>query len=393
MQSAALKRIRWTAMLWLVVAAPVFGSQSAPVAARPTCALLPFGNATGQPGAAYLSAVIFQSLYPALERSDAWTLVERAKLKALLTESDLKAAGIATGKVGPVAGADLLVVGEYRDDGGVVTVTARLVRAGSAEVVRQAVWTGHVSGLSDAMPAWVAAGLTGQPPPAEELSPEMQRLFSRACHELARGNLDDAIEASTTILEARAHDVPTLLLRGEAELQKKGWDRYAVKDFSKVLDLDADNIAAKLGLARAKLREDQRGAEEALRWTREVLDVQPDDGRALLLAAQAHKRAGRVELAVDCAARATQELPTYSPAWRMLARLQLAQNDTRLAVESATRATQLDPADPAAWMVLGDAQVAALDREAAAQAFRKAMQCNPPPDMKDALRSRLQEFP
>jgi cytochrome c-type biogenesis protein CcmH/NrfG len=392
MLGARAKRCRWMLTLWLVIAAPLLGGQSTPDAVRPTCALLPFENMTEQPGSAYLSAVIFQSVYPGLQQSDAWTLVERAKLKALLTESDLKAAGIATGSPSPIPGADLLVVGEYRDDGGVVTVTARLVRAGSAEVVRQAVWTGHVSGLSDAMPAWVTAGLTGQPPPADELSPEMQRLFNQACHELARGNLDVAIEATSAILETHPRDVPTLLLRAEAELQKKGWDRYAVKDFSTVLNLDADNIAAKLGLARAKLREDQRGVEEGLQWIQEVLAVQPDDGRALLLAAQAHHRAGRIDPAVDYAARSTQELPAYGPAWLMLARLQLAQNNARLAVESATRATQLDSADPAAWMVLGDAQLAAHDREAAAHAFRKAMECNPAPDMKDALRSRLREF-
>ena len=358
---------------------------------RPACALVPFHNETGRVESAYVAGVIEQALHGRLQRAGKWQVVERARLQELLAESDLKAADLATGEPSRLRGADLLVVGEYRDDGGLVTVTARLVEAATGEVVGQASWRGHVSGLADEMGARVAAGLAGEPPPADKLGGEMQAVFDKACRYLSRGRADQAIEACTTILAEHPGDVATLLLRGHAELGKKGWGRYAAKDFEKVLEIDEDNIAAKIGLARTKLGGDRRSAEQALQWIEEVLAERPEQAEALLLAARVHEAAGRTEQAVVAAARAVEVLPQYGPAWVTLGRLHLRQDRAAEGLRCARSALECQPSDPVAWMLLGDAQLAGGQREEAEGSFRRALEGDPSPEVKKRLRARLHE--
>ena len=375
-----------------LLAAGGLGGLAQETAQRPTCAVIPFKNLTEQPGSAYLAAVIDQSLYPAMARVGHWQLVERARLRELLREADLKASGIASGRPIQLAGAQVVVVGEYRDAGGVVTVAARLVNAETGEVIRQHTWTGHVSGIPDTMAPRLAAVLAGQPPPKDGLSPEMQELFQKACKLLESGRIDQAIEACGRILDRHRGDVPTLLLRGHAQLQKKGWTRYAVKDFQSILDADADNVAAKLGLARARLSDDRRSMEQALKLLREVLQDNPEQGEAMWLTAVAQSGLGQLAEANSSAEQATQAMPEFSPAWQTLAGVQLSRGEAAKAVESGTKATTYGPDDPAAWMLLGDAQWAVADRPAAQKSYRKALACNPPPDLKEQLKARLLKF-
>ncbi|MFH0981121.1 MAG: CsgG/HfaB family protein, partial [Planctomycetota bacterium] len=166
-----------TRLAWVFLVGLAMPAQAGPPSAVPMCAVLPFENLSGRPGSAYLAGVIQQALYPAVERTGAWRLMERARLKELLREADLKAAGLAAGKPVPLAGVAVVILGEYRDDAGVVTVSARLVNAGTGEVVHQAQWVGHVSGLSDALPPRMAAALAGMPPPPETLPAEMAARF------------------------------------------------------------------------------------------------------------------------------------------------------------------------------------------------------------------------
>ena|GEM_PF-4055531 len=359
---------------------------------RPVCAVIPFENLSGRPASGYLSGVIHQALYPPLERRRAWRLVDRAKVRALLEESDLKSAGIATGKPARIAGADMLVLGEYRDDQGMVTVTARLVDAVSGDDIRQAHWTGHVSGLSDAMPPRVSAALAGEPEPADGLPSETVARFETACRHLDRGRVDEALAACDAILAAHRRDVATLLLRGYAGLRKKGWSRYAVKDFERVLEVDEGNVAARIGLARAKLRVGGRSAQQAIPWLREVIEEHPEHGEALWLMARALGGLGRLDEATDAARRATEALPTFGPAWRTLASAQLSRGQAAEAAASARQATKFDPVDPAGWMLLGDAQARRKHHEAAKVSWQRALLCDPPPEMKKRLQARLGQF-
>ncbi|MFH0980254.1 MAG: tetratricopeptide repeat protein, partial [Planctomycetota bacterium] len=260
------------------------------------------------------------------------------------------------------------------------------------EVVHQAQWVGHVSGLSDALPPRMAAALAGMPPPPETLPAEMAARFQQACGDLESGRIDQALAACDAILKAHRRDVPTLLLRGYAGLQKKGWSRYAVKDFEKVLELDPGDVAARLGLARAKLDGDWRSIEQAVGRLREVIETQPEHGEALWLWATALERLARLDEAAAAARRATEALSDFGPAWQTLARVQLVQGKLVEALALATRATECDPADPAAWMLLGDTQAADEAREAAKGSWQRALRCHPPPEMMEKLHARLQQF-
>lgn len=356
------------------------------------CAVIAFKNVSNRPESAYLSEAIGQSLQFRLAQDPAWKLVERRRLKELLDEAELKAAGIVTGKPIPLQGADLLVLGEYRDDEGLVTVSARLVETRTGRILRQAEWKGHVSGISDEMPARVIPVLSGRPVPGEDLAPELQKLFDKASRDLARGEFDRAIKACTTIIEARPRHIPTLLLRGHAELGKKGWSRYAVKDFERALELDEELVAAKIGLACVMLSGDERSAAKALRWLDEVLGEYADHGEALWLSALAHESLDKPDRAGEFARRATLALPEFAPAWQTLARIELRLGHASVAIDSAQKAAVFSPKDAAVWMLMGDAQLAAGDRTAARQSFLKAMECDPPPATKTQLKARLQQF-
>jgi tetratricopeptide (TPR) repeat protein len=360
--------------------------------ARPACAVIPFKNVTGVPTSAYLASVIEQALHPALAAAGTWTLLERARLRALLAEADLKAAGVATGRPIKLKGADRLIVGEYRDDSGIVSVLARLVDAKTGKVLREATWTGHVSGLPDAMAEHIARVLSDKPPADPALPANLQTLFDRACRDLAHGRIDAAIDACTKVLETRRGHVPTLLVRGYAQLEKKGWTRYAVKDFERVLEADPDNISAKLGLAHARLAGARRQADEALAILADVLRIQPDQGEAHYLTAVAQMKLDQPTEALRAAVQATELLPEFAPAWTLLAELQLESGNAAQAVASATRATTFAPGDPSIWVVCGDARWALGEKPAAKAAYEKALSLKPPPMLKRSLDARLKRY-
>ena len=357
-----------------------------------TCAVAAFKQAGAAAGAGYLSDVIQQSLHFELSRSKVWPLGERARLKDVLTETDLKAAGIAEGRPEPVVGADLVIVGEFDDQDGLVVVHARLVDVKTAIVQGQAKWTGHVSGITDDMSRRIVAGLANQPIRDEPLSPAIEALFKEACRSLKDGDVDRTIELCNKILDDRRGHIPTLLIRGYAELNKKGFSDRARRDFKRIIELDLRNVAAKLGLARAELDGDSRCESKALPWLRQVLDEQPENGEALYLAALVHQRLSEQDKALDFAKRATRELPHFGPAWAILAEAYKARSDFASALKAALQATACDDRDPGLWMLLGDVQSAAGQKPAAVQSFRKAMDRKPPPMMKEMLEARLKEY-
>ena len=359
---------------------------------RPTCAVKSFKNLTGRPDSAYLASIIGQSLPLALTQTGAWQLVEREQLKKLIAEADLADADIVEGQPVRLKGVQLFVFGDYRDEAGMVTVTARLVETSTGKRVREAAWSGHVSGLAGGMAPRLAALLAGREPPADALSVQMQEQFKKACRLLEEKKIDEAIEMCNQILDRHRKDAATLLLRGYAELQKKGWTRHAIKDFQAVLEIDDDNTAAVLGMARAKMTDDRRSVEESLGLLQGILRKQPESGEALWLIAVALGKLDRTAEAIDSAKRATGVLPEFSPAWQTLARLQLKQKAPAEAMNAAQNAAIYAPSDAFAWALLGDAQFAAEKREDARQSYRKALQCNPPPDLQKELNARLQEY-
>ncbi len=363
---------------------PAVESEEAVDYTAQTCALFSVNNDAGVPPSGHLGTLVDQALYLGLRDADLCTVVERATVAGAL-----ETAGGNKADAARHVGAELLIDGEFRFDEGMVSILVRIVDASTGNMVRQARWSGHVSGIPDHMASDIAAGLRGDTPPAESRPQNERDLFARACRDLEDGKIDAAIEACTEILDAHPRDAETLVLRGYAELRKKGWTRSARKDFERALEVDEDHTAARLGLARTMLAGDRRSAEKALPWLEDVLEDNPDNGEALVLAALVHERAQRLDRAGDYAKRATDVFPGYGHAWFVRGRVQLAQGEFAAAVVSASSATRYEPRNAEAWLLLGDAQLACEQVAAAIRSFRQGRQCDPPPAVKRKLESRL----
>jgi tetratricopeptide (TPR) repeat protein len=304
----------------------------------------------------------------------------------------LKSAGIAEGRTRPVVGADLVILGEYEDQGGLVVVHARLVEAATGIVKRQARWSGHISGLADELSRRTVSALANRPEEEKPLPSPMAILFEEACRALKDGNADRTIELCNRILDAQRNHIPTLMLRGYAELRKKGFSDRARRDFNRIIELDPANVAARIGLAHAELDGDERAARKALGWMRQVLDRQAANGEALYLTGVIHEQLRNLDAALEAGQAAVRELPKLGPGWALVARVHGGKSEHALAIKAAMRATECDNRDPEYWMLLGDTQNAGGEKQQATESFRKAMACAPPPQMKEMLEARLKQF-
>ncbi len=358
---------------------------------KPLCALFVFENQDKTPTFDYLASVIEAGLRREFLRVDKWRLVERARIDKLLEEQDLKSAGIVTGRAGTILGANYFVLGEYMDQGGIVGVDARVVRTRDGRIVAFAGWSGHISGLWDEMPAKLASALLGVEYKDRQIPEHVFDLMDKASRKLDQGQIEDAMRICDEVLAEHPSFVSALLLRGYAELEKKGMIRYAIKDFQKVLDIDEDNLSCRLGLARAWLREDKPDAKKIVTILDEVLKHNPGNGEACFLKALCYEKLNRLDEALNEAQKATDAVPGFSAAWQVQARALLATKGAKDAVSAAVRATECDPLEAQAWMLLGDIQFATGDVLAAKESFKKGLACNPSLEIQDLLNKRLEK--
>ncbi len=367
------------------------GSRRVPTKVPLTIAVLPFKNSSGRVASEHLGGTIARALENGLLRVEGYRLVERARLKEVLDEMDLKSVGIVAGRVSELTEANRLVVGEYDDQSGIVDVSARILMP-SSDVIRAAHWRGHVSAVHDAMAAQLAAELTGQAPPARGLSKQQEDLYREACGLYERGEWTRACEACTQILEQHPADVDVLILRGNAELERRGRTRLARRDFEKVLKSDRGHLAARVGIARVLLTGDKGAAAKAVGWLEEVLEQEPGHLQALALAAVAHLRIGKEATAESLARRAVEFCPEYGEAWQILAHLYSAQERNAEALTAAQSTARLLPDCADSWMILGDAQRRQGLADAAARSYRRGLTCRPSPDLEELLEARLRQF-
>jgi len=128
---------------------------------------------------------------------------------------------------------------------------------------------------------------------------ETIRIFVRASDSYAQGRFAEAAE----ILQEQKNFVPALILRAKAEYFSGDWEK-AEKTCRKAIKLRSSSLEASLYLARI-LRE-KNNLKEARSVTESLLADNPQDIRALRLAAELSSDAGRYDEAVIFLDRAAE---------------------------------------------------------------------------------------
>jgi TolB-like protein len=140
--------MRWRSLIGLALVAGIATSQAAVLNAqgdsRSGIAVLPFdnGGSYGQSKEDFeaLGVGFQQMLTTELSQNNAFRVVERGQIKALLAEQDLGAAGRVdantAAKIGKLVGAKYVVVGGFVDFYGDMRLDARIVNVETSEIVK-----------------------------------------------------------------------------------------------------------------------------------------------------------------------------------------------------------------------------------------------------------------
>lgn len=214
--------------------------------------------------------------------------------------------------------------------------------------------------------------------------------------------------------------IPERLSRGE-ELFSKDRLAEAAAEFRAVLDRDAKNVQALVGLSRIAGRMEDGAA--SLRFISRAAELRPDDGsivnqlgvaqvacgrkqeasktfeRAarmapgdpLILLNSAQNRAdlGDWPGASDLARRASELLPKDATPWLLLGRFEMRQEKFARAVPLLQEASHRAPENAIVHYHLGKSLAAVGRREEAREAFRVALQGNPPPEVQKEVETLL----
>lgn len=220
--------------------------------------------------------------------------------------------------------------------------------------------------------------------------------------------LDEALDAVREARRLGERDTSTITLEGDILLLRGMLDDARVA-FERALEIEPNNIDARIGLAELDLADDRRA--RAIDTYLDVLELEPQSRRALLALAVLYDDRGDSEtaerylsLALDFhprdplvnellgdyflsereVERARQHAETavtlderFVRGWALLARVELQAGDFEAAQEAARTLVDIDSEDNRAWYLLGLAQRGLNDYEAAVNAFDRATTINP----------------
>jgi tetratricopeptide (TPR) repeat protein len=173
----------------------------------------------------------------------------------------------------------------------------------------------------------------------------------------ARGDHAAAAAAFTRAVPAEPLKLPALLGRAHAKLALADLSG-ARADFEAILALDKDHLAAQVGLAAALPASQAQQQEAALLAILSRKDLAAADPRVVLqawvLAAEAARRAGKLEPARERYRKAQALAPQDATVLTGLAELELQGGKLDTAVETIEKALALDPGHVTAQLVAAD---------------------------------------
>ncbi len=260
--------------------------------------------------------------------------------------------------------------------------------------------------------------------------------LARAYREL--NELDEALDAVREARRLASRDASVINLQGDIQLMRGALEE-ARSAFERTLDLEPNNVRARIGLAELDLADDR--VERAVEAYLDVLSLEPQSRRALLslavlydergereeaatyisLALEYHPRDPMVhELAGDYfladsdieQARSHAETAValdsdFRRGWDLLARTELIAGEYVDAREAAERIIDLGPDSARGWYLLGLAERGHGDEEAAVNALERATEIDPDDEvarlalesivqasleLEDALREEIAQF-
>jgi Flp pilus assembly protein TadD len=117
-------------------------------------------------------------------------------------------------------------------------------------------------------------------------------------------------------------------------------------------------------------------ADEAARWTRQALALNPHNVDALTVEGTLATASGALDTANECFQRVLQRAPDTGRAWIGLGSTALLRRDLPDALEKLRRAVELMPTHVGSWHVLGWTYLLSGDLDGAEGAFQRTLELN-----------------
>jgi adenylate cyclase len=329
--------------------------QVLPLPDKPSIAVLPFQNMSGDPEQEYFADGVVEDIITGLSRFKSLFVIAR---NSSFTYKD-KAVDIK--KVGRELGVRYVLEGSVRRAGARVRITAQLIDAAQ----NKHLWAEKLDGdLSDIFA--LQDTLT-------------MMIVSSVSNRLEQAEIDKAESKPTTLLDA--YD---LYLKGQALVRFGRRFDEAYQLFVRAFTLDPNYAAAHAMAAQClQFQQSTRGLSpdthaEAIRLARMAANLAQEDANAMARAAHVLAYLGKqYDLAKELVDRAVVLNPNLGFAWLCRGWVSIMRGEGRVALESFTTVLRLDPIDPAragAWAGLACAHNVLEDFEAGYEWAARALE-------------------
>lgn len=329
---------------------------------RPSMAVLPFANISGDPQGDYFAEGMAEEIITSLSHCPALFVIARN------SSFTYKGASIDLRQIGRELGVRYVLQGSVRRGGNTLRFAAQLVDAASGTHIWADRFEGELSdvfGLQDRLTAAVVAAI----------EPSLQRAEIERLKHKPVANLD-------------AYD---LLLRAqqlEYEFTRDGMTA-ALSHLRQAIKLDP-NYAPAMALAAYCLVECRNqgwtdnvaaDAAEALRLSRRAVELASDNSNVLCMVAYVTRQITvDTQAARDLIYRSLAINPNSAMALTIAGWIEFAVGNAMTAIDQFLRAERLSPRDPKGWFIAGGLSVAYYlsgQYEASVAAARRALRENP----------------
>lgn len=299
---------------------------------KPSIAVLPFQNMSGDPEQEYFADGIVEDIITGLSQSKSLFVIARN------SSFTYKGKAVDIKQVGRELGVRYVLEGSVRRAGGKVRITAQLIEAAT----NKHLWAEKLDGdLSDIFA--LQDTLT-------------MKIVSSVSNRLEQAATDKARSKPTMQLDA--YD---LYLKGTALLRYDRRFDEAHDLFAEAFALDPNYAAAYAMAAQCLLQQQTvRGSSlssearaEAIRLARTAAQLAQEDANAMARAAHVLAHLGKqYDMAKELVDRAVVLNPNLGSAWQVRGWVSIMRGEGQCALESFTTVLRLDPIDPAragAW--------------------------------------------
>ncbi len=379
---------------------------------KPSIAVLPFANLSGDPEQDYFADGIVEDITTALSRIHAFFVIARNSAFAY------KGKAIDVKQVGRELGVRYLLEGSVRRADGRVRITGQLIDAETGVHVWADKYDSVLEDVFDLQDR-VTASVAGAIEPSITRA-EIERTRRKPPESLqAYDFLLQAIEASQVVTQER-FDLALQLARRAVALDPRyalacstvamiqcvRWTNDWTTDpqdmraegernshLSVQLAPDDPTVLTNAGLALTVLNSDP---ESAIVWLDRAIALNPSSAYALGVGAQARNLVGDYATAADHAARAMRLSPFDPMSYRFGLALGVSRLFRRALPEAVTwlrRATQQNPGHPTAFMYLASAHAHLGRLDEARAAMARLLEIRPTSGLARAQRMRMHKIP